>query len=338
MANIMITKRCNLKCPYCFANEFVNKNSTDMTINNFLQALDFIMTDTDENVGIIGGEPTIHPEFKTILEILIEDDRVEHVTIFTNGINIDKYINQIVHPKFSILINCNNPNDMGEESYKKMVENIDLLVNQFYLKDRVTLGVNIYKEDFDYTYILDLLKQFKFDYLRTSISVPNTEELKNTDAVSYFMKMKEHVLKFYYDVLALGTVPYYDCNMTPSCILDNRQKEKLEQAIRKTGKEDKNLLCDVTNCEPVIDILPDLKAIRCFALSEYNKAEIKDYENINELKAYFANLYDVFGYNVASSEICKDCHMAKIAKCSGGCYAFKIKKMIQAHKAVARIK
>ena len=33
MPNIMLTYRCNLNCPYCFANEFVNKKNTDKLQN-----------------------------------------------------------------------------------------------------------------------------------------------------------------------------------------------------------------------------------------------------------------------------------------------------------------
>ena len=64
MPNIMLTYRCNLHCPYCFANEFVNKEKTDITIRDFLKAVSFI-TRTESYVGIIGGEPTVHPGFQT---------------------------------------------------------------------------------------------------------------------------------------------------------------------------------------------------------------------------------------------------------------------------------
>ena len=35
MANIMLTDTCNLRCPYCFANEFVNKSANEISIENF---------------------------------------------------------------------------------------------------------------------------------------------------------------------------------------------------------------------------------------------------------------------------------------------------------------
>jgi len=68
MANIMLTKRCNLKCPYCFAEEFVNKSGDDISIENFKVALDFALTNPHEQIGLIGGEPTLHNNFKEILE------------------------------------------------------------------------------------------------------------------------------------------------------------------------------------------------------------------------------------------------------------------------------
>ena len=32
MANIFLTRKCNLKCPYCFADEFVNKKNEEVTL------------------------------------------------------------------------------------------------------------------------------------------------------------------------------------------------------------------------------------------------------------------------------------------------------------------
>ena len=94
VANLMITKRCNLQCTYCFANEFVNKKNTDISLENFEKALDFIATDGSGRVGLIGGEPLIHDKFKDIMEKLIYDNRFERIVIYTNGLLIDKYINQ----------------------------------------------------------------------------------------------------------------------------------------------------------------------------------------------------------------------------------------------------
>ena len=337
MANIMITEKCNLRCPYCFANEFVGKSTEDISLTSFKKALDFSLTNSEETIGIIGGEPTIHKQFRGMLKLIIEDNRIQRCTLFTNGILIDKYIKELTHPKFNLLINCNAPQDIGEEQFNRMVHNIAKFTGEYYMGDRITLGINMYHPNFSYEYILELLKQYNFKYVRTSISVPNSEQLRNKSALDYFYEMKPYVLKFYYDALDAGIIPFYDCNAMPQCIFEKHEIETLEQKLIATGNEDRNLLCDLTTCEPVIDILPDLSVIRCFALSEYEKAKISDFNTIFEARAYFNNCFDTLGYHVCTDKKCSDCYERKTMKCSGGCYAFKVDKLVECRNNICGI-
>lgn len=334
MANIMITQRCNLKCEYCFANEFVNKKSADISEENFIEAVNFIMTNPNERIGLIGGEPTVHPKLKKFLEILIADARVNEVMLFTNGLNLDKYAIPLMNRKFRILINCNSPKDIGQAQYDKMVENIDKCINKYYMMEKITLGINLYDKNMDYSYILDLLKRYNMKRLRISITVPNCDSKRTTDAVEYFRKNKEFVLKFFKDLDSIGVVPFYDCNPMPPCILDDNDRESISNILAKNhvGIYETNLLSDQCRCEPIIDILTDLRAVRCFGLSEYHKLNIRDYNNIDELKCHFHRLFDSYEFNTCSSDECKNCMQRKIMKCSGGCLAFKIADILKLQK------
>lgn len=49
MANLMITKQCNLHCSYCFANEFVNKQKDIMSFENFMKCMKFLSYNPKEN-------------------------------------------------------------------------------------------------------------------------------------------------------------------------------------------------------------------------------------------------------------------------------------------------
>ena len=174
MANIMLTDACNLKCPYCFANEFVNKDKNDITKEAFDEATDFIVGDgTHTLVGLIGGEPTIHPRFEHFSNKLISDRRVKRIVVFTNGICLDRYMDIITHEKVYLLINCNPPSDTGEADYNKLVDNIGILFRQNEVKDRTYLGINMYKADFEYLYFTDLLVRYDHRNVRASIAVPN---------------------------------------------------------------------------------------------------------------------------------------------------------------------
>ena len=334
MANIMITERCNLRCSYCFANEFVGKSTEDISLASFMRAIDFSLTNPDEGIGIIGGEPTVHNQFREMLQLIIEDNRIKRCTLFTNGILIDEYVKELTHPKFSLLINCNAPNDIGMKQFEKTVKNISLFTKDYYMKDRITLGINMYKPNFEYQYLLELLKQHQFKYVRTSLSVPNTEQLRSQSVLDYFYEMKPYVLNFYHDALDIGVIPFYDCNAIPKCIFEEHEMEELRGKLIATGYDDRNLLSDFITCEPVIDILPDLSVIRCFAISEYEKAKISDFSTIFEAKAYFNNCFDTLAYHICTDVRCNNCYERLTMKCSGGCYAFKVNKMIECRNRI----
>lgn len=324
MANIMITEKCNLKCPYCFADEFVNKHCVHMSMDNIRKAVDFILTDPNERVGLIGGEPTLHPQFREILEELIENPKVKKVIVFTNGINIGRFVNQLTHPKFCLLVNCNAPSEMGEGLFNRMVENLDLLIRKFYMRSRITLGINMHKPGFEYGYMLELLIRYGYDHVRTSIIVPKISSGTKVDPIEYFAKFKQSVKNFFTELVNNNITPNYDCNIMPSCLLDEKELGQIHEISQKKGNRNTNLSGELAVCNPVIDILPDLKAVRCFGLSEQEKANIDGFRDIQELRHFFRNRFDCYAYNTAASPKCADCMQRKISKCSGGCLLFKI--------------
>lgn len=331
MANIMLNEVCNLKCPYCFADEFVNKNPREISIKDFKKALDFALSSGyDERIGLIGGEPTLHSNFKEILVMLINDSRVKNVTIFTNGIKIIDFINEISHPKMHLLINCNSPKNMGDKAFNTMVSNIETLIEKHYLRDRITLGINMYKPNFDYKYILEILTRFKMPSVRTSISVPNVKEYIE-NPLAYFEKMKPRVLEFYNKLGQVGVIPFFDCNAMPSCVWTSKERSKAMKvypnAISKT-----NIFNLEVKCNPIIDILPDLTIIRCFGLSEHTKKRLSDFNNIEEARNYYLRTIDAFSCNTCHSNECSNCRERLVGKCNGGCLCFKIDEIVKAKK------
>ena len=70
MANLLITTDCQRNCTYCFAKGDRNKRML-IGWDNFLTAIDFIATGP-KALNILGGEPTLHPEFDHILAYLIK--------------------------------------------------------------------------------------------------------------------------------------------------------------------------------------------------------------------------------------------------------------------------
>ena len=334
MANIMINNNCNLTCPYCFANEYVNKNGVkNITLEDFKTALTFIKTGDSTRIGLIGGEPLLHPEFKEILNILVKDNRVKEVVIFTNGILLDKYIMDILHPKVFLLVNANSPETMGLSNYNKMVDNLDKLYNNYKLGRNITIGLNMYRECKDYSYIYDIINITKADKLRASITVPNSEDSRHVDVISYFKEMVPVATEIFKNVFNQGAIPFLDCNYLPPCTVSEDEFEVLKNIVQYTlGKEElaESNLLRKPDCAPIIDINYDLKAVRCFGLSSVGEIPIVWFENIADLYSYFDNQFDSLSYNILSSEDCRNCSDRLLKKCTGGCLAYKADKIANA--------
>lgn len=332
MANIMMTDVCNLHCPYCFANEFVNKERNEISDEAFQKAVDFILGDASHSsVGLIGGEPTTHAHFDALMRKLLLDNRAKAVVVYTNGILIDRFWDVICHPKTHLLINCNPPQDIGEKNFQKLSDNLHILINQKLCKDRVTLGINMYRPDFEYDYLLRLLKEFSFNHVRVSITVPNLEDDRNMDARVYFEEMKPRMFEFFHALFKHNIIPNFDCNKIPSCLIKEKELEAFRPYLQNSfiaqhiGKS--NVASTEVHCNPVIDIRQDLTAVRCFGLSSCTKQNIENFTGIHELQNYYLREIDAYAYNTVYNHKCVDCHLRQVMKCSGGCLAYKINEI-----------
>lgn len=336
MANIFLTDRCNLHCPYCFANEFVNESFTEIDSEAYRKAVDFILDGGRRNsFGLIGGEPTTHSRFRDILCDIIDDARIKGVTVYTNGVLVGRYLNELAHPKFHLLVNCNHPDRMGQALYARMVESLDAAIRERHMDDRVTLGFNIDSPEFDYGFIIELLERYGFKRLRFSITVPNQEALRECSPLEYFATFKPALLVFYKDLLERGITPYYDCNKLPSCLIDDADLTQFE--AYRTGRPERDLPASAlesraVHCRPVIDIMPDLTAVRCFGLSDCTKVRVEDFENIEQLEHYYLVNIDAVAARLSHSAACVDCGLGERGVCTGGCLAYKIHDVLELNR------
>ena len=337
MPNVMLTYRCNLNCPYCFANEFVNKESTDISIENFVKAIDFITRESTSYLGLIGGEPTIHHDFKQILQLIIQNRRIEECTVYTNGIELNNFFDELITPKFRLLVNCNSPKTIGEHKFKRITENLDVLFKRHYMDDRINLGVNFYDDALDYSYILDLLKRYDLHRVRLSLTVPDFNLCGRVSPMDYFRKRKAGLLRMLKVFDANQIVPYYDCNKPPFCLWNGAEKEWITSYIKKYGVSESNLVGNQSICYPVIDILPSLEAVRCFGLSSFEKVHISDFKNVTDLASYFLNRIDCEAYRIAASSECKECYHRKTRHCTAGCIGFKTDDIKQLNIAAEKL-
>ncbi len=85
---IEVTDNCNLRCPTCYAGSGPERQ-THRSLEQIERMLDRAIANEGEPsiIQISGGEPTVHPQFFEILE-LVRQRPVGHLLVNTNGIRI----------------------------------------------------------------------------------------------------------------------------------------------------------------------------------------------------------------------------------------------------------
>ncbi len=71
MANLAISERCNLTCSYCFAADYLGlrqARSQFMSLAQYDDLLDFLDRSGIDQVRLLGGEPTLHPQFDILIQ------------------------------------------------------------------------------------------------------------------------------------------------------------------------------------------------------------------------------------------------------------------------------
>jgi pyruvate-formate lyase-activating enzyme len=207
MPNIAIVNYCNLKCPYCFADDMIHEKTQAITIEDFRKILDFVSRSTENYIGIIGGEPTLHPNFKEILkEVNTYCKEVDTgATLFTNGINLEPFIPEI-GDRIGLLINCNSPQFQPKELFDKQRKTLDRLYELSWFDKKVTCGCNIHPGLEDYSFFWDIVDRYHLDHVRVSVVSPAAQyETYRSDKELYYFMMKPRFVQFCKDALNMNS-------------------------------------------------------------------------------------------------------------------------------------
>lgn len=89
---INLTNKCNRECPFCCAFS-KSSNNTFLSFNQFQSIINYYNNLNEPyEVELEGGEPLLHPQFTDMVEFLEQQRLLQTLTIISNGVLIDKYI------------------------------------------------------------------------------------------------------------------------------------------------------------------------------------------------------------------------------------------------------
>jgi len=139
--NILVTNFCNQNCSFCFArsemsNKLIKKEISLSDFKNIL--LKMKKNPRVKVVKLLGGEPTLHSEFKEIIELSL--NYFPYVQIFTNGIFSGDLTQFLIKktPKVGFTFNVTTP---GFLLSPKICYLVSKKIEQLSKKTKITLSL-----------------------------------------------------------------------------------------------------------------------------------------------------------------------------------------------------
>ncbi len=313
MANISITSVCNRSCNYCFAREAYDQY-TDlpdyMSVATYGDILNFLDRSGINQVRLLGGEPSLHPQFKVFLQMAMERDK--SMLIFSNGhINKDnlKLLSGIPSEVLSMLINI-SISDKGDIVISEEQKETLIL-----LGDKVMPGLNIYKPNARLDDVIDIITYFNLKKsVRLGLAHPcihfNNKYLKP----DFYGNIGEKIIRFGQKASKKNIKISFDCGIVP-CMFNSTYSGNKWPDNKQAG----------LTCGPVIDILTDGSAIPCYPLAAVSRKKILPEDNLDNVIAKFKK--DLSLYRSAGIyRECSGCIYKKEGLCEGGCLSLTIKR------------
>lgn len=312
--NILFTNFCNRNCPYCFARGKLvsgrKLKTSYINLDDLKVVIDFMKRAEMTNVGVIGGEPTLHPQFEEAVSILVEEGL--YVRIFSNGLitkeSTLQFLKEINKNKWFMTLNVNSPEDYSKKEWSVATRTMEIL------KDRVKLGFNIYKLDFDADFLIGLVEKYNLKKaIRLGVANPLFSQDNEYIRLEDHKKLTPRIIGLARKCCESDISLEFDCGFT-LCSFSKEEISQLHSCNSKFGAW----------CGRGPDVGPDLTVWNCFATSVILNRKITDFDNPDEVYRFYAKKFNAFRLAGGTNK-CANCEHLISGQCGGGCLGHTLK-------------
>lgn len=295
---IFVTRKCNRKCSYCFAKDFLNEGN-EIKISGFKYYLKYLnyyirKGDVKNFINLLGGEPFEHSRISEILSIL-DTSAFENIVITTNG-QFDLKILDIVKNTKKFSFSLSYPKNNIE--HKNFVKLMDYLVKRKFNSSSINV---VLTGKFEGLQILTNLKAYGINKVSPIIALPNLS--KNNDYIhennkDFNLMFFELIKNLYENNFSVGQHCF-----TPYCFFTKQQIKYLLNKGFNFGQ--------CKNYDSIF-VYPSLDVFIC-PFFDTNLGNLKN-NSYSELKLNISNLLKKRNVN-CMFEKCKRCKLHKLKIC-----------------------
>jgi hypothetical protein len=308
MANIEVVSVCNMNCPYCFAGAHMHEVKAQnklpfISLEVFEQRLDFLDRSAVEQVRLIGGEPSLHPQFPELVRRV--QLRKKPIMVFSHGIMPERALaalEQLSPDECTVLINMNairGPQGDRADDQARRIQTIRRL------GQRALLGYTIYTTNFGLEWLLPIIREANCrKMIRVGLAHP------------ILFGQNDYLHPKQYPIVGAGLVAFcelaakdsvaldFDCGFV-RCMFSDADIDTLRRANTQFG----------WHCGPILDVDIQGNASHCFPLA--GTIEIATHADASVLRNELQERTQLYRTAGIYRE-CSSCAYKQSGECSGG--------------------
>lgn len=301
MANLSITTVCNRHCSYCFAG--LSSSGQHMRRGDFSSALDLLERSGIMEARLLGGEPTLHPEFPALVAEALA--RGFHLQVFSNGLMPESSLACLLDAppdRCAVLLNIHRAEDQAPDARARVWQSAARLGRL------ATVGINIYRTGMDLGFAFEWIEGCGLTrWLRLGLAHPRFGGGNQHLAPKHYPVVGRELTALALLANARGVRLDLDCGFVP-CMFPPEFFDISGIGASEVG----------VRCGPLPDVLPDLSAISCYALAPIHRVALAAAETTGELREQLSAALRPARETGIYKE-CAACAWRSQGACNGGC-------------------
>ena len=269
----------------------------------------FLKRSKQTQLGILGGEPTLHPHFNQMIKLLLGQGFKP--SIFSNGQmkkGVADFLAKNASKRIELVVNIHHPSSYQEREWAQ----ISYVLKR--LPKITNLGFNIYKENFNAGFMIRLIKRYGLcKKVRLGIANPLLGENNIYLSSGKHKGIIQRIVRFARACDAEDVMVQFDCGFT-LCSFSRKQIGELCYLNAAPS----------FHCQGPIDVGPGLEVWRCFATSSLWVRKLSEFKNLSEIRNFYQKKFEPFR-QIGSQKSCLNCKYLRRRQCGGGCLTYPLK-------------
>ncbi|HSJ58323.1 MAG TPA: radical SAM protein [Anaerolineae bacterium] len=319
MANLIVSGVCNQNCAYCFTGDRFRRGpapraaeaTSFLSLDAFQVRLDFLTRSGLDEVRLLGGEPTLHPNFADLVARAVRSGK--SIVVFTNGLMPPAALScleALPADRCRVIVNVNAPaHGAGDARFLLQEEVLSRL------GARSCIGLNIHRTDFSPDFLLRLIVDTGCEPLiRLGLAQPSLSGANRHIQPGQYRAVATRLVPFIKRADGAGVRTGFDCGFVP-CMFSPAELADLAAAGVDRG----------WHCSAILDVDLDDRVLYCFPLAALAALPLTSTVDAATLHTRFEKMMQPYRRAGVYRE-CSTCALRAAGECTGGCLAVTIRR------------